>query len=288
MLKTSGSGTGPKRAGQQGRKRTDFRTGTARKYATVVHAKGPAIYRRTDVYNTIARMMGVKRGQLGVKLVDLGSGRGLVGSKVAAALRKRGASVIPSFIDLSPGALSEVARGPLRATHAADLRRTLRWENTYTHAVSRFAVKNVPQKEQMIILRETNRIMKRGGVFVLMDMVSPEGLQEFQNAERIAKNHATGDFFTRNNVPTEKGWRKMMQQAGFNVTEVEMTTSKVNTRDWVKSNQMPAGKVREYVQALERLLERFPDARRAYQIKKVGGDHYEITYPVMIMKAVKP
>ena len=117
-------------------------------------------------------------------------------------------------------------------------------------------------------------------------MVSPPGLKEFQNIERIEKGKTSKEN-TKMNVPTEKEWRIMMGGAGFRVEKAEYTTSHVNTNDWVASGQMKKENLKSYFDFLESARRRWPKAWEEYKIKR-SGDGYEITYPIILIRAVKP
>lgn len=267
-------------------KAKDSATAQQQRYERANLLKGPAIYRRGDVYDMLHRLGDFKHGYGWYQALDLGAGEGPVGRQVAKRARRRGGITFLTISDFTGKKLAKIPKGPMRETRVFDFRRIPLLENSRNRVFVRFAIKNWPEAEQRQSLKEIFRVTKHGGVAVVMDMVSPPGLKGFQNAERQAKNHSAGDFKTINNVPTEAEWIKMIEAAGFNVEAIERTTSHVNTTDWLASNQV-VDVLKEYHSFIEKARTRYPNAWKEYKIKKVGN-HYEITYPVIGFRCRKP
>lgn len=259
---------------------------TVQRYSRVDHLKGPATYRLPSGYDLLYRLGGFKKGG-NYRILDAAAGKGLVGLEVAKRVKKSGSRATTAFFDLTEANLRKIR--PYKAQRlkvVSDLIAVGLKSNIFTHAYCRYAIKNLQYPLQMIALKELFRVTKPSGVFILQDMVSPPGLKEFQNIERVEKGKTSKEN-TKMHVPTEKEWKTMLGSAGFRVEKVEYTTSHVNTNDWVASGQMKKENLKSYFDFLENARGRWPKAWEEYKIKR-SGDGYEITYPVILIRAVKP
>ncbi|MDO8624740.1 MAG: class I SAM-dependent methyltransferase, partial [Candidatus Diapherotrites archaeon] len=187
---------------------TKYTRRQVRTYTKTDQGQGPAIYSRTDVYETLHRMGDFQKGQP-VTIADFACGTGLVGAKVAALAKQSGANPSVTFMDVTPkqekiaGTAAKEAPGVPIEFLNSDVRRINAPANAFDRTYCRFAIKNLPIDQQVRALQEIFRTTKKGGVFVLNDMLSPSGLQAFQNAERRAKNNAGGNTGATHHVPTE-------------------------------------------------------------------------------------
>jgi ubiquinone/menaquinone biosynthesis C-methylase UbiE len=109
-------------------------------------------------------------------------------------------------------------------------------------------------------LREIARILRPGGLFVLVDNFTPEdeGLDTFINEiERLrdashVRNH------------TVRGWRDLLEAAGLRTTvDSESMLTKLSTHSWLERSQTPADRAAE---VHRRLREASPAAREAFAI----------------------
>lgn len=268
-----------------------------RTYATVDQAKGPGIYGRTDVYETLHRLGEFRRGEE-YQIADFAAGVGLVGSKVSGLAALEGAKPKVTFFDVTAKTekiaenMQKEAPGVLFGVRKSDFRKINSADNEFDRSYCRFAIKNMQPDQQNQALREICRVTKHGGVFVLNDMLSPSGLQQFLNAERRAKNSSGGNPNATHHVPTEKEWAQKLRKAGFAVEKIEFTTSVVHTGDWVSSGQVTAKGLKSYYQFLRGAQKKFPGAWEQFQIKWVQnhpkGPGFEIVYPVVYIKCRKP
>jgi ubiquinone/menaquinone biosynthesis C-methylase UbiE len=290
------------RAGMMRKKRgagklSRYQSRTASTYRVVDQAKGPAIYGRTDVYETLHKMGEFQAGQK-YHIADFATGVGLVGSKVAGLATQAGAGAHVTFMDVNPkadkiqAAMQKEAPGVPFDIKASDFRRINAADGTFQRAFCRFAIKNMQPDQQNAALREIWRVTSQGGIFVLNDMLSPSGLKDFQNAERRAKNSAGGNPQATHNVPTQKEWIQRLTKAGFKVEDIQFTTSDVHTGDWVNSGQVTENGLRSYYKFLRTAQQRFPGAWKEYKIEWVNhptkGPGYRIIYPVIYIKCRKP
>lgn len=267
------------------RKKETFESAQRRRYAPVNYSKGPATYRSAKGYDLLYGLGGFRKGG-NYSIADFACGQGLVGREVANRLLSKGINFGLSFFDVVPEQLAKIPKTPRGKSIVSDIRKISFKSNSFTTGFCRYAIKNLPFPQQIEALKEINRVIKKGGVFVLQDMVSPEGLKEFQNAERLAKNAAAGDFVTRNNVPTEKEWVSMLKSSGFAVEKVARDISIVNTQDWVNSSQLSQVGLSAFRGFIESARQKWPSAWREYKIERVGGG-YKITYPIVIFKCRK-
>ncbi|MDP6670719.1 MAG: class I SAM-dependent methyltransferase [archaeon] len=255
------------------------------KYARVQLSKGPATYWKSSGYNLLYRFAQFEPGKR-YNMVDLMSGAGLFGKNMAKRAQKAGCTVTTTFVDITPEQLAKIRPTWTRATKNRPTFKTLELEGSYHRVLTRYGIKNYQPKEQLKLLKEAARLLSPGGKFVMQDMVSPEGLRGLMNAERRAKNRATGETITRPNLPTEKQWVRMIKQAGMAVEEITYSTSTVNTKNWVDSKQLTEDGVRQYISTLEKIMGKDPRLKKALKIKK-RGNHYEITYPLILIRAGK-
>ena len=267
------------------RKLSRYAKAQGRKYANVDFARGPATYRLASGYDLLYKLGEFRRGGR-YHIADLAANKGLVGIEVSRRARRNNASAKVNFVDASEKALAKIPKGKMRDTRVSDLRKIDARAGEFTHTFCRYAVKNLPQTEQIKALREIARVTQKGGTFVLQDMVSFEGLQGFANAERRAKNLTTGDRVTKNHIPTEAEWASLLNKAGFEVTAVVREVSKVNTNDWIKSGQMTQKQLDSYFNFLLTAKKTNPAIWKNYKVRMEGKGFY-LEYPISLFKCRK-
>ncbi|MFH1256752.1 MAG: methyltransferase domain-containing protein [Candidatus Diapherotrites archaeon] len=257
-----------------------------KKYAVVQHAAGPKTYSDPKGYDLLYQFAKFGRGEQ--RILDLMSGGGLVGKEIGKRLEQ---DQIPSktmFVDITRPQLAKIEQNPNRLRAVGRAFNIPAKANSFGRVFCRYGIKNYQPAEQLEILKEIFRVTERGGGLVIQDMVSPSGLKGFMHAERLAKNLAGGDTKTQNNVPTKKEWARLLKRAGFRVEEIsEKETSHVNTNDWVSSKQLTQEQLKSYFAFLENVKNTNPAAWKKFSIKRAGGG-YEITYPLILIRAVKP
>jgi len=221
------------------------------------------------------------------RIADLACGNGLVGLELEKRIQANGSNVQSTFIDLTPEGLAKIPKTQNREIKIGDVRRTNSQTSEFTHTFCRYAIKNMPEHEQRKALREIARITEKGGLFVLQDMVSPEGLKEFQNAERMAKQRTTTPKVTPMNVPTEAEWIRLLNEAGFVVEDIQHTVSNVDTKNWVAEGQMTQKALDQYFRFLKEAKQRWSHSWGEYKIIEEPGGNFKITYPVVLFKCRK-
>jgi ubiquinone/menaquinone biosynthesis C-methylase UbiE len=255
------------------------------RYKDVIFSKGPETYRSASNYDLLYELGDFERGG-SYHIADLACGSGLVGVEVAKRVRKNNGSSKITFIDVVPENLSKIRKGLKRDMRVSDVRNIEAEDGEFTHTYCRYAIKNMQPFDQERALKEIFRVTSNDGIFVLQDMVSPEGLKEFQNAERQAKNLAAGDTITKHNVPTEDEWFRLIEDASFMIDETVYRNFSVHTSEWVNSGQMSETGLKSYFDFLEQAKIKWSTSWPEYQIKKLD-DGYKITYPVIFVKCKK-
>ena len=254
------------------------------RYKNVAFSNGPSSYRQASNYDLLY-ILGDFRQKGIYHIADIACGSGLVGIEVAKRIRRNKGITRITFIDIVPENLNKIRKGSNREIRLADLRNIRAKDSEFTHTYCRYAIKNMQFDDQIRSLKEIHRVTDR--IFVLQDMCSPQGLKEFQDKERWAKNMSAGDKVTKHNVPTDDGWKKMLEAVGFNIEKTEYRRYKVHTSEWVKSNQMKKENLKFYFDFIEKAKTKWPRSWTDYRIQKVG-EGYEISYPVFFIKCKKP
>ncbi len=118
----------------------------------------------------------------------------------------------------------------------------------------RYNLKNSPEKDQLTILKNSYNMLKDDGRVIIVDMISPYGLEKEANYERDYKAETKGGkWFGR--IHSVIGWIKLFKEAGFKVNRAVPYTSNVITSDWVRSNQMEMEKLNLYYENVKKLTE---------------------------------
>ncbi len=133
-------------------------------------------------------------------------------------------------------------------------------------------------------LRETARVLKPGGRFVLADTTVPDDAPDaaqWQNAVEAVRDPS----HVRNYTPSE--WRRMAEAAGLTVTECRTDGGGITIplSDWLTR----AGCTPEQSAEVRQIFADAPDsARAAFQIVTDTDDETVFTWQRVLLKAVKP
>lgn len=160
--------------------------------------------------------------------------------------------------------------------------------------VARYAIKNLPQIEQMDTIHDLFRVIKPGGRLVIADMVSPSNpeIKYWLISQHSKKQQFEGRNIKEEGqcyIPTESEWLKLLKKAGFQAEISALHMSKVTTEDWVRGKQItPLQRVE-----LDFALLSAPEVVK-YELK-IGEEstteskkEVHITYPLIVAKGVKP
>lgn len=160
-------------------------------------------------------------------------------------------------------------------------------------ATVRYGLKDIPQDQQVGVLVGINRALKPGGTLVIVDMISPEGMEEWTNMQHSRKQQFGGRDIKKEgecHIPTEQGWLEFLQESGFKPEVVGYYTSSVSTENWRTGNQLGDSKGTESFKnraIMETILMGAPDeVRKQFNIRR-EGELVKIEYPVAIIRAVK-
>jgi SAM-dependent methyltransferase len=108
--------------------------------------------------------------------------------------------------------------------------------------------------------REIARILRQGGLFVLVDNYAPDepGLDRFINEIETLRDPS----HVRNH--TIRGWRELLERAGLETTvDSDTAVTKLTTDDWLERSQTPPDRAEE---VRRRLRAAAPSAVSAFQI----------------------
>jgi SAM-dependent methyltransferase len=111
--------------------------------------------------------------------------------------------------------------------------------------------------------REIGRILRPGGLFVLVDNFAPDdpALQEFINELETLRDPS----HVRNH--TVRGWRDLLERAGLKTTvDSDIAVTKLTTENWLERSQTPPDRAEE---VRRRLRTASPGAVEAFQITPV-------------------
>lgn len=99
--------------------------------------------------------------------------------------------------------------------------------------------------------REVHRVLRAGGRFVLSDNYAPddEALDRFINTLEVTRDH------THVRSHTISGWRELLEQAGFDVTDETRGASRIEIESWLARTRTPeprASRAREMLRTASR------------------------------------
>ncbi|MEK9178424.1 MAG: methyltransferase domain-containing protein, partial [Patescibacteria group bacterium] len=241
---------------------------------------GPRTYSDAEFMNTIHNATGLADFSGAAVVVDLMSGP----AKVAQGLRERSPRHRYFALDAAEGQLAKVPEGVERLQ--ADVRHMDIGTGFADVVVARYGLKDIPQAQQAGAIAEIYRILKPGGVLVIADMVSPDGMKFRTNEQHSLKQELGGRNIEeegRCNIPTEDGWFDLLESAGFQVQGRTDYVSHVSTSDWVKGKQI-TDVHRTRMDGL--LASEPPYFKDKFHIR--GKSPIKIDFPVLIIRAIKP
>jgi ubiquinone/menaquinone biosynthesis C-methylase UbiE len=250
-------------------------------YDKVDFTKGPAIYSNERLYDTMYLFGEFAPREQPFVVMDAMSGKGLVGKEMSKRLKRDGIPHELHFLDVAEKSLQALASEGY-VTCFANVTEGIPYnDGALDRMYCRFGIKNYPRDLQMKIIQEFLRLLKKGDIFVLTDMIAPEGAYKFMQEERRMK-HNLGDIRgDAPHIPTKEMWYQMLRDCGFQPKKESDWMSYVTTNEWVASNQISEDALR----IMNGWLLNAPEAaKRAMNIREEDGK-VRIDYPVIVISA---
>lgn len=224
-----------------------------------------------------------------VVVIDLMSGPG----KVALGMQERAPQHSYAVLDYNQKELDGIKQ-PVRKILGDVTKLSAVIDNESVDvATVRYGLKDIPQDQQLGVLVGINRALKPGGTLMVVDMISPEGMEEWINMQHSRKQQFGGRDIEKEgecHIPTEQGWLNFLQEAGFRPEVVGHYTSSVSTENWRTGNQL--GKSDDQESFKNRavmdgvLMGASDEVKKQFNIRK-EGELVKIEFPVVIIRAVK-
>jgi SAM-dependent methyltransferase len=129
-------------------------------------------------------------------------------------------------------------------------------------------------------LDESARVLRPGGVFLLVDTVTPEmpDTALWMNRVEELRDHS----HVRDLAPSE--WHREIQARGLRITDSVLTRTRLTFNDWVFRSGSPPDEVmrlRRDFQAASAVV------REAFEIAPTGEDDFSFSWPSLVVRAVK-
>jgi ubiquinone/menaquinone biosynthesis C-methylase UbiE len=243
--------------------------------------EGPPTYTDAKFLDLIFDVTGLLEFNGSAIVVDFMSGPG----KVASGMQERAIRHQYTVLDASEGQLAKINTPSINkiCDNVTDLHLP---EKSVDVGIVRYGLKDIPAEQQIGVLRQMHKVIKDGGRLVIVDMVSPEGMKEWNNHQHSQKQQFNGRIIEKEgecNIPTEEEWLRKIREAGFEPSVADYYKSLVKTTDWVRGSQI----TNEQRGKMDILIMDAPeDVKKAFNIRR-EKDEVMIDYPVVIIKAIK-
>ncbi len=224
----------------------------------------------------VARMLEAARLEGGERVLDLGCGPG----HTALAFAERAGEVVG--LDLSASML-ELARDAARRRGLSNLRfergdaERLPFDDAEFDVVTtRYSAHRYPQP--LSALGEAARVLRPGGVFLLLDSISPEDSTQdtFLNAIELVRDPS----HVRNHRISE--WRCMLEATGFSAELLDSWPLPLDFEAWVERIGAPPASAAQ----LRALFDGAPrEVREALAIGQPGA--YDWAIPVALLRGLR-
>lgn len=129
-------------------------------------------------------------------------------------------------------------------------------------------------------LSEVHRVLNRDGIFLLCDTTTSENPQLAEWHQRVEALRDPSHV----DAPSPSGWRKLVADAGFEITHSTATQVNMTFWDWVKRSGTPDD-------IIDSLHQEFATASREikqeYEITNLPEDDFAFHWPVFTCRALK-
>ncbi len=242
--------------------------------------QGPATYADKELADKLFETSGLKNLS-GKVVLDLMSGPG----KVAIGLMSKSPDNYYVALDGVVDLLKEIKNPEIRSI-SGDARALPLRSDSVDLVVVRYGLKDVPQEQQVGVLKGIHVVLKPGKRLIIADMMSPNEMKEWINNQHSFKQQFNGRNILADgmcNIPTESEWIANLLEAKFHVDVVDYHISQVKTSDWVNGGQITSDQQKE----LDAFILAAPDeVKDKFNIRQEGGD-VKVDYPVIIIRATK-
>lgn len=262
-------------------------------YGGRIESRGPETYRSQSLLDTIFEATGLENFQGIAVVIDLMSGPG----GIALSLQKKAPRHFYGVLDNDQEQLDKIGKHEPVIKILADVRdlASVIEEGSVDTITVRYGIKDIPKDQQLQVFKGINGILKPGGVLVFTDMISPEdeAVGKWLNMQHSQKQQLSGRDIKKEgecNIPTEKGWLKLLGEAGFEAKVFGYFTSNISTENWLTGNQFGNPELPEAATKkakMDEIILGASDAiRKQFNIREENGE-VKIDYPVVIIRAVK-
>lgn len=131
-----------------------------------------------------------------------------------------------------------------------------------------------------MFLDESARVLRSGGVFLLVDTVTPEAPEAaaWMNTVELLRDHS----HVRDLSPSE--WHMEIQARGLRITDATLTRTHLEFNDWVvRSASLPD----EVARLRWDFLEASPAVKEAFRITPKPNGDIAFNWPSLVLRAVK-
>ena len=154
--------------------------------------------------------------------------------------------------------------------------------NSFMIALLRYALHDIRDKKYA--LGEISRVLRRGGEFLNIDMVSGSGrIKELYEIYHTKKT--LGDERPCW-IPTEEEMTELMIGAGFSDIRTGNYVSRLYTVDWFKEGQITEDRLME-INDIFRFYSRFNDVQEFFGIREEEGGLIHVDLPVLFIRGQK-
>lgn len=263
--------------------------GMAGGYARRDFDSGPKTYRDPSFNELIFGAMQLANLQPGSRIMDLMSGPGKLGLALEVAVAENHPTFL--YLDFNQNALDQIPDAAHRIKICSDVRDADLKPESVDRIVTRYALKDIPEEQQLDVVKAAARALKPGGIFVLADMVPAKLDPEDDAAEWLNAQHSMKQIQNGRDVEIEgecyirtiSGWQTLLLSAGLQPEVSGSYTSKVITAEWLKSGQVTP----KQLSVLNRFILTAPDPVQATMNIRQETDNVKIDFPVTIISAQK-